>query len=343
MSFTRVEQDGVEFFSETKTGIGKISKKGLAYLCGITQQSMSERIQQTTTGKSLPECLKEFAGMPIPEQVTLKFDGYSTNVILFPSDFCAAMIEFYAFESRHKTETALFSYRKFAKMGIEQWIQSITGWKPKVEASDLTEELVIDFISDRLEPGMIPVGIQTDSLIEMLKRGDFNGSGCRLYFYLEMMHIQGKTPSEGQICQDLKISSSTLRKWLPKIHDWSHCADWLQIQGRKGPEYAIQLRMHKALGGVMEAYTVAGRIDLVTDTEVIEIKRVADWKDAVGEVLTKGQFFPKHQKRIHLFGKAEKLQETILATCTSLNITASIEPAPALSIVPKLALVGNAV
>jgi hypothetical protein len=101
--------------------------------------------------------------------------------------------------------------------------------------------------------------------------------------------------------------------------------------------------MHKALGGVMEAYTVAGRIDLVTDTEVIEIKRVADWKDAVGEVLTKGQFFPEHQKRIHLFGKVEKLQETILATCTSLNITASIEPAPALSIVPKPALVGNAV
>jgi hypothetical protein len=34
MSFTRVEQNGVEFFSETKTGIGKISETGLARLCG---------------------------------------------------------------------------------------------------------------------------------------------------------------------------------------------------------------------------------------------------------------------------------------------------------------------
>jgi hypothetical protein len=327
MSFTRVEQNGVEFFSETKTGIGKMSKKGLAHLCGITQQSMSERIQQTTSGKLVPECLKEFAGMAIPEQVTLKFDGYTTNVILFPSDFCAAMIEFYAFESRHKTQTALFSYRKFARMGIEQWIQSITGWKSTIAASDLTEELVIDFISDRLEPGMIPVGIQTDAVIEMLKRGDFNGSGCRLYFYLEMLHLQGKTPNYRQICDDLKISPCTLRKWLPKIHAWSHCADWLQLQGRKGPEYPIQLRMCEELGGVMEAFTVAGRIDLVTDTEVIEIKRIADWKDAFGEVMAKGQFFPKHQKRIHLFGQAEKLRETIVTTCTAIDVTVTFEPA----------------
>ncbi|NJR70987.1 MAG: hypothetical protein HC771_21895, partial [Synechococcales cyanobacterium CRU_2_2] len=168
-------------------------------------------------------------------------------------------------------------------------------------------------------------------------------AGCRLYFYLEMLHLQGKTPTERQICEDLKISSSTLRKWLPKIHDWSHCADWLQLPGRKGPEYAIQLRMHKALGGVMEAFTVAGRIDLVTDTEVIEIKRVADWKDAVGEVMVKGQSFPNHRKRIHLFGQVEKLWETILATCTSLDITVTIEPAPALSIVPKPNPLGNAV
>jgi hypothetical protein len=325
MSFTRVEQNGVEFFSETKTGIGKISETGLARLCGVTQQSMSERLQHTSTGKSVPECLKEFAGMPIPPQVTLKFDGYSINVILFPAGFCAAMIEYYAFESRNKTPEALFAYRKFAKIGIEQWIQSITGWKPAIKASDLTEDLVIDFINDRMEPGMIAAGIQTDALIEMLKRGDFIGSGCRLYFYLEMMHLQGETPSERQICKDLKIAPSTLRKWLPKVHAWSHCADWLQLQARKGPEYPIQLRMHEELGGKMEAFTGAGRIDLVTDTEVIEIKQIALWKDAFGEVLAKGQFFPKHQKRIHLFGESDKLMETIVACCSVLEVLATFE------------------
>jgi hypothetical protein len=325
MSFTRVEQNGVEFFTETKTGIGKISETGLANLCGITQQSMSERIQQTSTGKSVPESLKEFSGLPIPSQVTLKIDGYSINVILFSADYCAAMIEYYAFESRHKTPEALFAYRKFAKMGIERWIQGITGWKPKVTAAELTEDTVIDFINDRLEPGMIAAGIQTDALIEMLKRGDFIGSGCRLYFYLEMMHLQGETPSERQICKDLRIAPSTLRKWLPKVHAWSHCADWLQLQARKGPEYPIQLRMHEELGGKMEAFTVVGRIDLVTDTEVIEIKQIAQWKDALGEVIAKGQCFPQHHKRIHLFGESDKLLEKIVAACSVLEILVTFE------------------
>jgi hypothetical protein len=326
MSFTRVEQNGVEFFSETATGIGKISETGLARLCGITQQSMSERLQQTSTGKSVPECLKEFAGMPIPSQVTLKIDGYSINVILFSSEFCAAMIEYYAFEARNKTPEALFAYRKFAKMGIERWIQSITGWKPAIAASDLTEDLVIDFIADRLEPGMIAAGIQTDAVIDMLKRSEFTGAGYRLYFYLEMMHLQGETPDEQKICNDLNLSLATLRKWLPQVHAWSHCADWLQLQGRKGPEYPIQKRMSDELGGKMEAFTPAGRIDIVTDTEVIEIKRINHWKDAFGEVVVKGRYFPNHQKRIHLFGEAEKLKPTIVTTCEGMDIIVTFEP-----------------
>jgi hypothetical protein len=327
MSILRVEQDGVEFFTEAQTGACQMSEAGMARLCNITRQSMNERIRDALSGKTAFKSLNQFAGRCSPRQVTLEINGCPIVVSLYDSDFCAVMIEYYAFESRHKTPEALFSYRKFARIGIEQWIQSITGWKSTIEASDLTEELVIDFISDRLEPGMIPVGIQTDALIEMLKRGDFTGSGCRLYFYLEMMHLQGKTPGDRQICEDLQISSSTLRKWLPKIHAWSHCADWLHLQGRKGPEYPIQLRMCEELGGVMEAFTVAGRIDLVTDTEVIEIKRIADWKDAFGEVMAKGQFFPKHQKRIHLFGQAEKLRETIVTTCTAIDVTVTFEPA----------------
>ena len=41
---------------------------------------------------------------------------------------CADVIEYYAIESRDKTEEALFAYRKFAKQGITSWIQGITEW-----------------------------------------------------------------------------------------------------------------------------------------------------------------------------------------------------------------------
>jgi hypothetical protein len=61
---------------------------------------------------------------------------------------------------------------------------------------------------------------------------------------------------------------------LPQIHEWTHCADWLEIVSRrKGAEFEIQKRLHQELGGKMEAYTPVGPIDLITKTEAIEIKR----------------------------------------------------------------------
>jgi hypothetical protein len=320
MSFTRVEQDGVEFYTLKSNGASGMSISGLARLCNVSDKSLAQLLENIARGSVRSKRLKRLLG----KDIYLEVKGIQGARII-RAEICSAIIRYYAFESHVQSEIAQYSYDKFADMGMQDWIQSLTGWKPPTPAPELTEDAVIDFIADRLEPGMIAAGIQTDALIEMLKRGDFNGSGCRLYFYLEMMHLQGETPSDRQICKDLKIAPSTLRKWLPKIHAWSHCADWLQLQARKGPEYPIQLRMYEELGGKMEAFTVAGRIDLVTDTEVIEIKQIAQWKDAVGEVLSKGQFFPKHHKRIHLFGAADKLMEVIVASCSVLEIVVTFE------------------
>jgi hypothetical protein len=320
MSFTRVEQDGLEFYTLKANGASGMSIAALARLCGVERESIRKVLKRLHGTKTTSKWLNRVVGKPL--YLAPKLPGMAR---IIRADVCFAIVGYYAFESDQKPEEAPYAFDKFGLMGMEGWIQEITGWKPETSATELSEDAVIDFIADRLEPGMIAAGIQTDALIEMLKRGDFTGSGCRLYFYLEMMHLQGETPSDRQICKDLKIAPSTLRKWLPKIHAWSRCADWLQLQARKGPEYPIQLRMHEELGGKMEAFTVAGRIDLVTDTEVIEIKQIAQWKDAVGEVLSKGQFFPKHHKRIHLFGAADKLMEVIVASCSVLEIVVTFE------------------
>jgi hypothetical protein len=317
MSFTRVEQNGVEFYTLKSNGASGMSISGLARLCDVSDTTISRLLDSIARHSVRSKRLKRFSGKDLYLGIKAQ-----KGARIVRAEVCSAIIRYYGFESDLQSEVAQYSYDKFADMGMEDWIQSITGWKP---AAELTEDLVIDFITDRLEPGMIAAGIQTDALIEMLKRGDFIGSGCRLYFYLEMMHLQGETPSERQICKDLKIAPSTLRKWLPKVHAWSHCADWLQLQARKGPEYPIQLRMHEELGGKMEAFTVVGRIDLVTDTEVIEIKQIAQWKDAFGEVLAKGQFFPKHHKRIHLFGESDKLMEKIVPCCSVLEVLVTFE------------------
>jgi hypothetical protein len=316
MSFTRVEQDGVEFYT-LKSGESGMSISGLARLCNVSDKAIAKLLKSIARTSVQSKRLQRFCG----KDLYLELQAPKGATII-RAEVCSAIVRYYAFESDARTEVAQYSYDKFADIGMEGWIQGITGWKP---ATELTEDTVIDFINDRLEPGMIAAGIQTDALIEMLKRGDFIGSGCRLYFYLEMMHLQGETPSERQICKDLNIAPSTLRKWLPKVHAWSHCADWLQLQARKGPEYPIQLRMYEELGGKMEAFTVVGRIDLVTDTEVIEIKQIAQWKDALGEVMAKGQCFPEHHKRIHLFGESDKLLEKIVAACSVLEVLVTFE------------------
>lgn len=320
MSFTRVEQDGLEFYTLKANGASGMSIAALARLCGVEHNSIRDLLKRIHGNSTKSEWLKPFVGLSLDLATNLP-----GKAKIIRADVCFAIICYYAFESRKKPLEAKYAFGKFGPMGIEGWIQKITGWKPPAPATELTEDTVIDFINDRMEPGMIAAGIQTDALIEMLKRGDFIGSGCRLYFYLEMMHLQGETPSERQICQDLKIASSTLRKWLPKVHAWSHCADWLQLQARKGPEYPIQLRMHEELGGKMEAFTVVGRIDLVTDTEVIEIKQIAQWKDALGEVMAKGQCFPEHHKRIHLFGESDKLMAKIVPACSVLEVLVTYE------------------
>jgi hypothetical protein len=326
MSILRVEQDGVEFFTDAVTGYCEMSESGLARLCDVTKQSMNEKIQDILTGKSVPECLEEFASRDVSRQARLRINGLLVNVCLYPSDFCAAMIEYYAFDSRYKTKAALKAYRKFAKKGIDAWIQKITGWNAPAANAEPTFESVEKFINDRLDKGLIATAVHPELVIEMLQDCGFSAAAYRLYFYLEMRALQNQHPEVETICQELNISRATFRKWLPQIHEWTHCADWLEIVSRrKGAEFEIQKRLHQELGGKMEAYTPVGPIDLITKTEAIEIKRIEDWKEALGQVIAKGQSFPKLTKRIHLFGESSKQLKKITQNCQTLDVLVTFE------------------
>ncbi|KYC34887.1 hypothetical protein WA1_50130 [Scytonema hofmannii PCC 7110] len=80
-------------------------------------------------------------------------------------------------------------------------------------------------------------------------------------------------------------------------------------------ERQIQDRLKHELGGQTEVVTAVGRIDLLTSTEVIEIKEISDWKEALGKVLAYSAFKPEHSKRIHPFGKPD-LTKLALAQAT---------------------------
>lgn len=74
----------------------------------------------------------------------------------------------------------------------------------------------------------------------------------------------------------------------------------------KGKEKEVQLKLSTKLNGEMEINTPVGRIDILTATEVIEVKSVDQWKAALGQVLVYGDYYPSHSMRIHLFGETQE-------------------------------------
>jgi hypothetical protein len=94
----------------------------------------------------------------------------------------------------------------------------------------------------------------------------------------------------------------------------------------KGTEAWYRDQLAEKLKGKVEVNTEAGRIDILTDTELIEVKRVSGWKGAIGQVKSYGRYYPKHSLRIHLFGKlTEKRLRMIQGVCQSEGILVTYE------------------
>lgn len=137
-------------------------------------------------------------------------------------------------------------------------------------------------------------------------------------------------------CKQYSISKSAFYKATKKLQDSGH----YPITEQNSIERKVRDRLHTQLGGLTEVATPAGRIDLLTSDQIVEVKEANDWKAAMGhasspggysprrhaQVLAYSGFYPEHQKRIHLFGKAgEKVNATALAICNELGINVTFE------------------
>lgn len=123
----RVVEDGVEFFTIEATGECGMSQSGLAKLCGVSRQAIDKLIDSLSTS-SCPDFLKPLQSQ---ELMLAKSVNQFKNATIIKDEVCATILEWYAFESQRPNDTARYSYRKFAKMGVRSWIQNITGWQPE--------------------------------------------------------------------------------------------------------------------------------------------------------------------------------------------------------------------
>ena len=98
----------------------------------------------------------------------------------------------------------------------------------------------------------------------------------------------------------------------------------------KTQESSVRDELAAALQGKTEVQTPAGAADVVTATEVIEVKHYTNWKHAIGQVLAYGTFLPHLTRRIHLFADAGDKAAASIATmlaasvCGPLNIAVTL-------------------
>ena len=341
MNIMRVVRDDVEFYTITETGESGMSIAGVARLCNVVHSAIRQLLKRSHVSKQRSKWLKRLTDIDPYLSVN---SVYGTNIL--SAKACVAIIGYFAFESRHKTKEAAFAFEKFSYMGMTQWIQTITGWEPKpalpevnqpqaetilVEAVEpkLTEEISIEQLEQLVQRIMpersIPTAVNPEEVIDMVQNSGFSGAGYRLYLYLEMRQLQGIQPDIATVCEEARISRNTFYKLLPRIKEWSNCADWIQLQVQNSIERSIQERLHQELGGQMEAHTPVGPIDLLTKDELIEIKAIADWKTGLGQILAKSQHYDQHHKRLHLFGTSSKLLRKVSHHCQVLNVSVTFE------------------
>lgn len=170
--------------------------------------------------------------------------------------------------------------------------------------------------------------ITTEELVKLFR--ELTGSEIGVLFYLRTINYEGKplVAPVAKIASDLEITKRAVNMSLKTLSEKGLLPSWLiyNTSAKNNTELTIRDRMKEELSGAVEVVIPVGRIDLLTDTEIIEIKDINDWKEALGKLLAYSPFFPKHAKRIHLFGKSDLAKLTLAqATCSQFDITVTFE------------------
>ncbi len=89
--------------------------------------------------------------------------------------------------------------------------------------------------------------------------------------------------------------------------------------------------LSRECGGAREIQTPVGRVDVVTEDQIIEVKYFRHWKSALGQILAYGSFHVDKQKVLHLFtgvneeDAARDMLHTIKAICNPYNVLVTLE------------------
>lgn len=123
---------------------------------------------------------------------------------------------------------------------------------------------------------------------------------------------------------DVSFTAKGLYETVKDIKLTKRCR--LKRLAEKQTENSIAAELKTREGGHGEITILTGRVDLLTQSEVIEVKCVGNWKHAIGQAVVYQLSYPEKKPRIHLFGKSNANQKRIiLEACRKLSITVTFE------------------
>ena len=124
-----------------------------------------------------------------------------------------------------------------------------------------------------------------------------------------------------------KLANYRLTRYAVQLIWENACTTKKFCKRSRKSEKSVQSALAKKLNGKTEVETPCGKIDVLTSTELIEIKKIKDWKEALGQVIVYGDYYPSHQKRIHLYGETQEAFLLLVRKhCTKRRVTATWEP-----------------
>ena len=105
------------------------------------------------------------------------------------------------------------------------------------------------------------------------------------------------------------------------------CMKRADNEGKLIYEHDIHQRLKAETKGKSVRNNRFGIVDLLTKTQIIEIKVWRDYFKAIGQVILYGSFFPDKQKRIHFYGRRleAEVENAIRHACQMHNILVTHE------------------
>ena len=123
MTIIRVEENGIEFFTDAATGESGLSVSGLALLCGADKSTISRLLTRCVESEEIG--LEQWVSQDLNLLREASYVKDGGEVKILKAAFCADVIMYYAFKGNKIAQSSL---RKFSEAGITVWIHRITGY-----------------------------------------------------------------------------------------------------------------------------------------------------------------------------------------------------------------------